>query len=75
MCNISFIKVVSKKCNVNLFCSDFKVNDIFVYGSFYALMQEIRPGIEKLINDASNSGAIIFDGQISIFHILKICQS
>lgn len=55
-----FYKSRPQKCNVDLFCSDFKENDIFVLGSFYALMQEIRLGVEKLINDASKSGALIF---------------
>ena len=54
-----FYKSRPQNCDSQLFKSDFKPNDILGFGSFYAIMPEIRLGVEKLISDAKKAGAIV----------------
>lgn len=54
-----FYKSRPGKCHDELFKADFERNDIFLFGSFYGIMPEIRSGMQRLINDANNKGVII----------------
>ena len=54
-----FYKSRPAKCHEELFKSDFERDDIFLFGSFYGIMPEIRPGMRRLIHDANNKGVVI----------------
>ena len=54
-----FYKSRPGKCHEELFKSDFERDDIFLFGSFYGIMPEVRNGMRRLINDANNKGVVI----------------
>ncbi|MBR6178043.1 MAG: carbohydrate kinase [Bacteroidales bacterium] len=54
-----FYKSRPGKCHEELFKADFEHDDIFLFGSFYGIMPEIRNGMRRLINDANNKGVVI----------------
>ncbi|MBP5503140.1 MAG: carbohydrate kinase [Bacteroidales bacterium] len=65
-----FYKSRPGKCHEELFCTDFNPNDIFLFGSFYGIMPEIRGGMRRLINSAKNNNVlIVYDPNFRVPHL------
>ena len=54
-----FYKQHPKSPDLSLFEADFKKDDILLFGSYYAIMPEIREGVKHLVSLARKQGAII----------------
>jgi fructokinase len=54
-----FYKQHPKDPDLSLFDADFQENDILLFGSYYAIMPEIREGVRQLVSKAHQKGAIV----------------
>lgn len=45
--------------DMSLFAADFQKDDILLFGSYYAIMPEIREGVRHLVASARRNGAIV----------------
>lgn len=54
-----FYKQKPQKPDLSLFDADFQKDDILLFGSYYAIMPEIRDGIRHLVSSARQRGALI----------------
>lgn len=54
-----FYKQKPSEVDLRLFDADFKTDDIMLFGSFYAIMPEIRSGIKNLLTKAHDKNAVI----------------
>ncbi len=70
-----FYKSRPGKCHTELFDADFGQDDIFLFGSFYGIMPEIREGMRRLISLAKDNGAIIvYDPNFRAPHLPQLPQ-
>lgn len=54
-----FYKQKPQSPDLTKFAADFQKDDILLFGSYYAIMPEIREGIRQLIASARRNGAIV----------------
>ncbi|MBO4245038.1 MAG: carbohydrate kinase [Bacteroidales bacterium] len=65
-----FYKSRPGKCHDELFRTDFKPGDIFLFGSFYGIMPEIRSGMKRLIDSAKDNGVLtVYDPNFRAPHL------
>lgn len=54
-----FYKQKPSELNLKLFDADFQTNDVMLFGSFYAIMPEIRSGIKNLLTKANDKKTVV----------------